>query len=84
MLFKCPEEEMVRRIVERGKSSGRADDNADTARRRVQVFRDQSEAPFAYLTGLGFPVISVDSTRPVPDNVDMLMSLPMFRPGHLT
>ncbi len=81
LLFQCPEEEMVRRIVERGKSSGRADDTAATARRRVQVFREQSEAPLAYLTGRGFPVYSVDSTRPVPDNVDMLLSMPLFRPG---
>ncbi len=72
---------MVRRIVERGRSSGRADDTAATALRRVQVFREQSELPMAHLRSLGFPVVSVDSTRPVADNVDMLLDMPLFRPG---
>jgi adenylate kinase family enzyme len=40
LFFSCPEQEMVRRIIERGKTSGRADDaKEETAWRRVQIFR---------------------------------------------
>ena len=70
---------MVRRIVERGRSSGRADDTAETAARRVQVFREQSAAPVQYLCGLGFPVLRVDTMLPVAENVDLLMRNPLFR-----
>ncbi len=79
LLFDCPEPEMIRRIVERGRSSGRADDTPETASRRVQVFREQSEAPVSYLCGLGFPVLRVNTMAPVEDNVRMLMQNVLFR-----
>ena len=37
------DEELVRRIVERGKVSGRSDDNADTARRRLATYHAQTQ-----------------------------------------
>jgi UMP-CMP kinase len=79
LLFECPEHEMIRRIVERGRSSGRIDDNLETAARRVAVFREQSEAAVSYLCNLGFPVLHVDTTRPVEENVELLMHNPLFK-----
>ena len=35
--FECPEEVLVGRLLERGKSSGRTDDNMDTIRKRFQT-----------------------------------------------
>ncbi|KAI3329359.1 UMP-CMP kinase [Xylariaceae sp. AK1471] len=38
LFYDCPEEEMERRLLERGKTSGRADDNADSIRKRFHTF----------------------------------------------
>lgn len=38
----CPDEEMARRIVERGKGSGRADDHAEAAKVRIDTYHRQS------------------------------------------
>jgi UMP-CMP kinase len=42
LFYDCPEEEMERRLLERGKTSGRADDNADSIRKRFRTFVDTS------------------------------------------
>ncbi|KAI0396235.1 uridylate kinase [Xylariaceae sp. FL0594] len=42
LFYDCPEEEMQRRLLERGKTSGRADDNADSIRKRFRTFVDTS------------------------------------------
>ncbi len=41
--LEVPEDELVKRIVLRGQISGRADDNEETARKRIEVFRRQTE-----------------------------------------
>ncbi|CAM9945604.1 unnamed protein product, partial [Sphacelaria rigidula] len=38
LFLHCPEEELERRLLSRGETSGRTDDNAETARRRFQTF----------------------------------------------
>lgn len=38
LFLHCPEDVLERRLLSRGKSSGRTDDNAETARRRFQTF----------------------------------------------
>ena len=42
LFFDCPEEEMERRLLKRGETSGRSDDNADTIRKRFRTFVEQS------------------------------------------
>ncbi|KAI2638050.1 uridylate kinase [Xylaria nigripes] len=42
LFYDCPEEEMERRLLERGKTSGRADDNAESIRKRFRTFIDTS------------------------------------------
>lgn len=42
IFFDCPEDEMEKRLLERGKTSGRADDNAETIRKRFKTFLTQS------------------------------------------
>ena len=39
LFFDCPEDVMVERLLERGKTSGRSDDNEDTIRKRFNTFR---------------------------------------------
>ncbi|KAK9824973.1 hypothetical protein WJX81_001475 [Elliptochloris bilobata] len=42
LFFDCPEDEMVARLLERGKTSGRSDDNEDTIRKRFETFHKAS------------------------------------------
>lgn len=70
---------MVRRIVARGLSSNRSDDNEATARRRIEVFREQSAAPLRRLRELGFPVWTVDSLAAPQENARRLLDMPLFR-----
>ena len=44
LVFECSEEVMVGRLVERGKTSGRVDDNEETIRKRLTTYRE-SELP---------------------------------------
>src|SRR5439155_4137207 len=40
--LRVPDDELVRRLLERGRASGRSDDNEDTIRRRLQVYREST------------------------------------------
>lgn len=40
--FECPEEVLVGRLLERGQSSGRADDNIETIRKRFRTHQKES------------------------------------------
>ncbi|KAI0818136.1 uridylate kinase [Xylaria sp. FL0064] len=42
LFYDCPEEEMERRLLERGKTSGRSDDNAESIRKRFRTFVETS------------------------------------------
>lgn len=42
LFFDCPEGEMEKRLLERGKTSGRADDNAESIRKRFRTFIETS------------------------------------------
>lgn len=40
--FECTEDELKRRLLERGKTSGRSDDNEEAIIKRLQVFNNQT------------------------------------------
>lgn len=40
--LEVPEDELVRRMIQRGKDTGRADDNLDTITNRLKVYHDQT------------------------------------------
>ncbi|KAI0533574.1 uridylate kinase [Xylaria digitata] len=42
LFYDCPEEEMECRLLERGKTSGRSDDNAESIRKRFRTFIETS------------------------------------------
>jgi adenylate kinase family enzyme len=42
IFFDCPEEVMESRLLKRGETSGRSDDNAETIRKRFKTFVEQS------------------------------------------
>ena len=48
--LEVPEEELVERMLNRGKETGRADDNLDTIKKRLDVYRDQTSPLRDYYT----------------------------------
>ena len=43
LVFTVPDDVAVERLVKRGESSGRADDNEETIRKRMEVFKEESQ-----------------------------------------
>lgn len=42
LFFDCPEDVMTERLINRGKTSGRADDNAESIKKRFKTFVETS------------------------------------------
>ena len=53
LFFDCPESVMTERLLERGKTSGRADDNINTILKRFQTFQVESMPVLRYFQRLG-------------------------------
>lgn len=62
LFFDCPEEEMERRLMERGKTSGRVDDNIDSIKKRFQTFVKTSMPVIEYYEAKG-KVHRIDATQ---------------------
>ncbi|KAK4454636.1 adenylate kinase-domain-containing protein [Podospora aff. communis PSN243] len=67
LFYDCPEAEMERRLMERGKTSGRADDNAESIRKRFRTFIETSMPVVDHYEKEG-RVVKIDAT-PTPDSV---------------
>lgn len=67
LFYDCPEKEMEKRLLERGKTSGRADDNADSIRKRFRTFVETSMPVVDEFEKSG-KVIKIDATS-APDKV---------------
>jgi adenylate kinase len=59
-------EELVRRLLARGRQSGRTDDTADVIAHRLQVF-DESTAPLLAYYDHRETLITLNADRPVPE-----------------
>lgn len=51
--LEVPEDELVKRLLNRGKETGRADDNLETIKNRLQVYHTQTEPLRDHYTDLG-------------------------------
>ncbi|EME80044.1 uncharacterized protein MYCFIDRAFT_211943 [Pseudocercospora fijiensis CIRAD86] len=67
LFFDCPEETMRERLLNRGKTSGRADDNEESIKKRFRTFVETSMPVVEYFEKEG-RVVKVDA-RPEPDKV---------------
>lgn len=61
LFYDCPEETMEERLLERGKTSGRSDDNAESIRKRFRTFIETSMPVVEYYEQ-GGKVVKVDAT----------------------
>jgi len=67
LFFDCPEEEMEKRLLKRGETSGRSDDNAESIKKRFRTFVETSMPVVDYFEKDG-RVVKVSATKG-PDEV---------------
>ncbi|CZR50834.1 probable uridine-monophosphate kinase (UMP-CMP kinase) [Phialocephala subalpina] len=67
LFFDCPEEEMQKRLLERGKTSGRSDDNAESIKKRFKTFVETSMPVVEYFRKKN-KVVQIVATK-TPDEV---------------
>lgn len=76
--FQCPEETLIGRLLERGKSGGRSDDNLATVKARFETFRSETAPILEYYRTTGssnnknnnnnkIPVHTIATDKPVED-----------------
>ena len=53
LYFDVPDEVMTQRLLERGKTSGRVDDNEETIKKRLKTFHEHSKPVVDYYAGQG-------------------------------
>ena len=76
LFFDCPLETMTERLLERGKTSGRADDNMDTIRKRFETFTEKSlpVLDFYKAEGNAHVISSVPTVDEVYDEVRSILA----------
>ena len=66
LFLDCPHEVMTARLLERGKTSGRSDDNEESVRKRLLTY-EQSTRPIIDAFRAEGKVREVDSNRPIDE-----------------
>lgn len=74
LLLEAPEEELVSRLLKRAADEGRADDNEDTIRRRLEVYLRETEPLIAYYGALVVRVDGVGSIEEVFSSVALALA----------
>ena len=64
--FDVPDEVMVQRLLERGKTSGRLDDNEETIRARLNTYREAT-VPVAAHYDSQSKLVRIDANRSVEE-----------------
>lgn len=67
LFYDCSEEVMEERLLNRGKTSGRADDNPESIRKRFRTFVDTSMPVVDHFAKQG-KVVKIDATKS-PDDI---------------
>ena len=64
LYFECTEEELKRRLLERGKTSGRSDDNEESIVKRLDLFKEQTVPVVEFYEKAG-KVVRIDANREI-------------------
>jgi len=67
VLLEVAEDELVERLLIRARQEGRADDNEETIRRRLQVYYEETEPLVAYYPAHQVEVITIDGVGLIDD-----------------
>jgi adenylate kinase len=73
LLLEVSEQELVDRLLNRALELGRDDDNEETIRRRLDVYRDETEPLIGYYPDTGVPVVAVDGLGTIDEVFSRLM-----------
>ena len=65
----------LERIERRGRLEGRADDNRETALRRLDVYRESSAPTLEWLRGSGVPILQIDANGTPEDVWGQLLAI---------
>ena len=66
LFFDCPESVMLERLLNRGKTSGRADDNPESIKKRFRTFEETSMPVVNYFEKQG-KVVKVEAVKSAED-----------------
>ncbi|KAA1112249.1 cytidine monophosphate (UMP-CMP) kinase 1, cytosolic [Puccinia graminis f. sp. tritici] len=66
LFLTCPEEKLLPRLIERGKTSGREDDNEESIKKRFRTFVETSMPVIDYYSSKG-KVVQIDSSGTVDE-----------------
>jgi len=66
LFFTCTEEIMLKRLLERGKTSGREDDNEESAKKRFRTYHDTTMPVIEHYRKLN-KTVEIDSTRSIDE-----------------
>ena len=82
LFMDCPEDVMQERLLDRGKTSGRADDNAESIKKRFKTFEDQSMPVVDYYEKEGRveKVLATGSKDDIYDRVKKAMDKRQIHP----
>jgi len=73
--FEAPDDVLVARLLERGKNSGREDDNPETIKKRLGTFHAETKPILEYFSSKG-DLVMIDGNRPRDDVfADMCLKL---------
>lgn len=72
--MEVPESELMNRLLERGKVSGRSDDNKDTIQKRFKVYHEQSEPVIKYFKETNAPLVVVNGLGTIDEITHNLIS----------
>jgi len=67
LLLTVAEDELVSRLLKRAIEDGRDDDNEDTIRRRLEVYRDETEPLVEHYPAHGVPIMRIDGFGSIED-----------------
>lgn len=73
VMLEVPEDELVRRLIERGERSGRSDDTEDVIRRRLDVY-EENTAPLVGFYADRHILVRVDGTGTVDEVTDRIIA----------
>ena len=75
LYFECPEEVLVGRLMERGKTSGRTDDNIDVIRKRFHTFQQETLPIVRDMETKGVKVHNIESDSGVEQVYSKVVAL---------
>mmetsp|Transcript_25786 Transcript_25786/g.48070 ORF Transcript_25786/g.48070 Transcript_25786/m.48070 type:complete len:234 (-) Transcript_25786:1645-2346(-) len=73
--FECPEEVLVGRLLERGKESGRSDDNIEVIQKRFKTHKESCLPIIQYFKDQGTTVHKIDSAKGVEQVFSSVVTL---------